>query len=88
MDINVNGYDFGAVIICAVRYAIGRTTYMPHLVIDFIVPLLSELDDNTLFVIRRDIEESHSLGDLHIDAPVWRKFLLDVNLELEHRAKK
>lgn len=36
--------DFGAVLICAVRYCIGRQTYMPGLVIDFIRPLLSKLD--------------------------------------------
>lgn len=88
MDINVNGSDFGAVVNCAVRYAVGRATYMPHLVVDFITPILSELDDTTLFVMRRDIEESDSLGDPRIDAPKWRKLLLDINLELLHQAKK
>lgn len=34
--------DFGAVLICAVRYCIGRQTYMPGLVIDFIRPVAVE----------------------------------------------
>ena len=37
--------DFGAICNCAVRYAVGRKTYMPGLVIDFITPYLSELTD-------------------------------------------
>ena len=47
--------DFGAVLICAVRYCIGRQTYMPGLVMDFIRPLLPKLDSKTLTVMERDI---------------------------------
>ena len=39
--------DFGAVLNCAVRYAIGRQTYMPGLVIDFIRPMLPYLNNAT-----------------------------------------
>ena len=36
---------FGTILNCAVRYAIGRQTYMPGLVIDFITPLLPHLSE-------------------------------------------
>lgn len=40
--------DFGAVLNCAVRYCIGRRTYMPKLVIDYIMPLLSFLSKRSV----------------------------------------
>lgn len=83
MAIPVNA-DFGTVLNCAVRYAIGRQTYMPGLVIDFIRPLLPFLDDNTLWVLDKDIEEAAriSLGDPIVDAPKWRDFHQAVKTEM------
>ena len=79
--------DFGAVLICAVRYCIGRQTYMPGLVIDFIRPLLSKLDSKTLTVMERDIIEADSLGDEQIDRPIWLHFLNDIREEKQRRIK-
>ena len=56
--------DFGAICNCAVRYAVGRRTYMPGLVIDFITSHLSELTDKTLWCFQQD----------HIN--VWMKGLI------------
>lgn len=36
--------DFGTILICAVRYSLGRQTYMPGLVQGYIRPLLPCLD--------------------------------------------
>lgn len=80
--------DFGAVITCAIRYCLGRETYMPHLVIDYIRPLLSDLDNKTLTVIVNDIEGAPSLGHTSIDAPAWQKFLSEVQEELQHRREQ
>lgn len=69
--------DFGAILTCAVRYAIGRRSYMPGLVIDYITSLLSYLDDKTLHAMDRDIAEHErmdDLGDPTIDAPGWKNF--------------
>ena len=77
--------DFGVIINCAVRYAIGRQSYMPSLVIDFTKPLLPYLTDRTLGVIQRDIEEAPSYGDSVIDKPYWLNFLEDVKEEKEKR---
>lgn len=77
--------DFGAVLICAVRYCIGRQTYMPELVINFTRPLLSKLDDKTLYVMARDIAETDNLGDAEIDAPMWTEFLAEIEKERKRR---
>lgn len=70
--------NFGAVLNCAVRYSIGRMTYMPHLVQSYIRPLLPYLSNKTLYVMERDIAEAGSYGDPHIDEPDWMRFLSEV----------
>lgn len=79
---------FGAVLNCAVRYCIGRQSYMPGLVIDKITPWLPILSMKTLWCFERDIHDADSLGDPDIDAPRWRKFLIDVRKELERRKEE
>lgn len=76
---------FGAVLNCAVRYCIGRQSYMPGLVIDKITPWLPLLSEKTLWCFERDIKEADSLGDPDVDAPRWRKFQSDVQKEIERR---
>ncbi|MBO5969506.1 MAG: hypothetical protein J6S14_13515 [Clostridia bacterium] len=74
--------DFQSVLICAERYACGRRTYMPGVIIGYITPLLPVLSDRTLAALLRDLNEAvHGcrLGDPTIDAPGW--------IELYERAK-
>ena len=82
--------DFGTVLVCAVRYAIGQQTYMPKIVVDYIRPLLPLMDDHTLWAINKDIDEAAriSLGDPIIDEPVWRSFHESVKNELHARPRK
>ena len=68
VEINKN---FETILLCAVRYAIGRQTYMPSMVIDYITPLLPYLSDNILRltanqIIEHDIYKG-SLGDEMIE---------------------
>ena len=56
--------NFGCVLNCAVRYAMGRETYMPSLVISFITPLLPYLSDNTLWRFDQDITEDMAIKRL------------------------
>lgn len=75
MTIAKNDENFGSILICAVRYAMGRKTYMPSVVVDFIKPFVRNLDSKTLTVIADDIksaDDENRLGDPTIDAPVWR----------------
>lgn len=49
--------DFETMLICALRYAIGRYTYMPSVTIEYIRYLIPQLSAKTLFVMKRDINE-------------------------------
>ena len=62
--------DFASVMICAIRYALGRRTYMPSIVCGFVKPKLPEMSKKDLYVIIRDIEEAHNYGD-DMDYRVW-----------------
>ena len=70
--------NFETILLGAVRYAIGRKSYMPSMVIDYITPLLPYLSDNTLRLIADEIIEYRSyeggLGDEKIDKPYWLAF--------------
>lgn len=48
---------FGAVLNCAVRYSLGRVSYMPGLVMDEIRPMLPSLSPKTLSCFERDIQK-------------------------------
>ena len=79
--IMVNSDHFGCILNCAVRYAIGRQTYMPSVVIDFIRPLLQQINDKTLYVLDQDITEQKYMGgygDNIIDKPLWMRFHQEV----------
>lgn len=80
--------DFGAVCNCAVRYCLGRRSYMPSLVCEYITPLLPELTDNTLECFERDIAERNragfDFGD-SCDYETWDAFYKAVCNEIERR---
>ena len=83
--------NFETILLCAVRYAIGRQTYIPSLVIDYITPLLSHLSYNTLGLIAAEIID-HSydggLGDDMIDRPYWLAFKKKILAEMERRGNE
>lgn len=70
--------EFGAVLNCAVRYCLGRMTYMPGLVTDWIMSHCGGmLTSKTLYVMRKDIEEAKAedrLG-MDMDKQTWERFL-------------
>lgn len=80
--------DFGAVCNCAVRYCLGRRSYMPSLVCGYITLLLPELTDKTLDCFERDIEEckrtGFDFGD-SCDYETWDAFYKAVCNEIERR---
>lgn len=91
-SIDLEDDEFGTVLNCAVRYSLGRQTYMPHLVMDFIRPLLPHLSDRTMWCLERDIREADTYGcdygDPKIDEPAWKKFLAEIQSEIARRASK
>lgn len=42
-----NDKDFGLIVNSAVRYSIGRNTYMPGVISDFVTKYISILDNRT-----------------------------------------
>lgn len=68
---------FGAVLNCAVRYCIGRKTYMPGLVTDWIMQHCHGiLTAKTLGVMKRDIDEAAARDGLGMpcDVVTWHRF--------------
>ena len=81
---------FGIICLCAMRYALGRQTYMPGLVQDFIRAHIGEIDSGTIEIMIRDIDTADKikahmmsdghilsmdgLGDTKIDRPGWERF--------------
>ena len=84
--------NFETILLCAVRYAIGRQTYMPSMVIDYITPLLPYLSEDVLKLIVNEIIEHYTyegaLGDEKIDKPYWIDFLQMIEIEMEGRNEK
>ena len=87
--------DFGgAVLNCAVRYALGRASYMPGLVMDEIRPMLPDCNDKTLHVFVQDISEwlamnkraESFVSDNYWNE--WERFREDVMRELERRSEE
>ena len=77
--------DFETILICAVRYACGRRTYMPSLVVGYITPLIPKLTNNALRALYLDIAGASDFGDEHIDKPLWMEFLECVLAEIGKR---
>lgn len=77
--------DFELMMISALRYAIGRYTYMPSVTIGYIRYLIPQLSAKTLFVMKRDIEEEvaryqHMERELYM-ADEWQKLAEDMMVE-------
>jgi len=82
--------NFESILICAVRYCLGRQTYMPKLVVDYITPLISDLSDKTISCLEKDIIEAKDIcgyGDKNIDEPIWMKFLADIKSKIKRRER-
>ena len=83
--------DFGAVCNCAVRYCLGRQSYMSSLVCGYITPILPELTDKTLGCFERDIAERKRAGFYFIDScdcETWDAFYKAVCKEIERRKEQ
>ena len=81
--------NFETILIRAVRYAIGRKSYMPSMVIDYITPLLPYLSEDVLKLLANEITKYEAyegaLGDEKIDRPYWEQFLRKIRLEIGGR---
>lgn len=83
--------DFGLILNCAVRYGLGRRTYITEFICDYIKPLITKLETRDLIVIRDSIERQRNnalidkpLGD-ECDEEAWNSLSEAINEELKKR---
>ena len=88
-DIQIND-EFELVLSCALRYALGRMTYVPSDITGYIKPLLPYLTEPTIKVFKRDIYEQSKyekgLG-IDCDKQVWMDFYDACDNELIRRTE-
>ena len=90
---DISREDFGTLCICAIRYCLGRKTYMPSNVQRIVQSNLKHLSDKDLQVICDDIKkhdgpkyDATAYGDYE-DYQDWRHFLHTIESEIEKREK-
>ena len=86
MIIDVSNDEFGMMLNCAVRYAIGRKTYIPQAVINYIKPMLQNISGKTLSCMVHDIESAKNYKNKSIE-PEWFDFLNEIQKEQQRRHK-
>lgn len=87
MKIDISQYDFGALCICALRYCMGRQTYMPGLVQEILKRNFQYLNDTDLDVLlddKRFQARMHLYGS-ETDKVSWEKFWMELDEFVERR---
>lgn len=66
--------DYEHIVVSAVRYALGRMTYIVGITVDYVMKEITDnkLSKKCLWVIRSDIEHQKNLG-MECDAKQWEK---------------
>ena len=92
MNMEFNDRDAETLMICSVRYALGRMTYMPSMVQDIIAGKIHQLSENCLKVIIDSIETHGGLGQCNpaaygdpYDYRGWMEFKTELKRELKKR---
>ena len=81
----------GLIVMSALRYALGRKTYMPGVVMEFIEDNLEEFDDKFLFNVNKELYgfleyETVDFNDVNIIG--WVRLKSIVKEEIKHRVNK
>lgn len=78
---------FGMMMCSAVRYALGRKTYITGTTCDFITPLVPYLDMSALQNINKDITDHAEMNHLgmDIDREKWLKLRSAIQKEIAFR---
>lgn len=66
--------DYEQMLISALRYALGRRTYIVEITVNFIINELHSLSDYCKNIMIRDIETARSYGD-ECDKEDWMRLL-------------
>lgn len=71
--------DYEHMIVSAMRYAIGRRTYIVELTVNYIIAELPKLSDYCKGIMIKDIESATSYGD-DCDKQEWIKLLKELKI--------
>ena len=80
--------EFAELAICAVRYALGRATYVSYSVPRTVLNNVDKIETNFLKVMIRDVEEFkrvHGKIGMQIDEASWLQFAEDLKAEIKRR---
>ena len=81
--------EFNTICVCAVRYAVGRKTYMPRLVMDYCLDNLALLKTETLYAIVKDVNDYYERFEPDqkddFDYKEWIAFKVFLEGEIERR---
>jgi len=77
--------DFPLIVCSAVRYALGRDTYMPSATSDFVRRHMAILDNMTLSIITKDIQREIDFDPNLRQRELWVSLQDDINAELKAR---
>ena len=83
--------DLGTLCICAIRYCMGRQTYMPDLVREIVRPLLPSLTDKDISIMLDDCDYQAKYdlyGDEQIDKPGWIRWKVELVDEIKNRREE
>lgn len=73
--------------VCAVRYALGRQSYMPSNIMGEVAALLKQLPDNDLEVLKRDLREylAQTANESDVYWASWNEFYHKICAEIKRR---
>lgn len=80
--------EFAELAMCAVRYALGRATYVSYSVPHAILNNVDRIKTNFLKVMIRDVKEfkrTHGKIGMQIDEASWLQFAEDLKAEIKRR---
>lgn len=72
--------DYEHIVISAVRYALGRMTYIVSMTVDYVLKDIGKgkLSKKCLYIIKKDIENANDLG-MECDKKDWERLLNKIN---------
>lgn len=82
--------DFEQMLISALRYALGRSSYITSLTAEYISKLIPDLSNNPLLVMQRDLRNEFHQPDNRFglsmrDSSIWWELLEKIEEELDKR---
>ena len=76
--------DFQEMLVSAERYALGRMTYIVSLTVDYITPMIRNLDLKYINIMIDDIDRQREYG-MDMDKDEWMKLLAALKAERDMR---